>query len=165
MKNIFKYKNFNSICKNKKYYSSTSEGTSTTQIIKKVSDVKGETVLQKINIIKKWSTMSRNTRIFMGVYGSLAFLTFSSSEYRDGKSELIKSRIERLDKKNKIIDYSQEESDESLDWLAVKNGCSENTLGNFIGCIFFPFNLISDAMPSLILYLNPSTDSVRSPEK
>ncbi|MCZ6910747.1 MAG: hypothetical protein O7C56_07520 [Rickettsia endosymbiont of Ixodes persulcatus] len=105
--------------------------------------------------------MSTKQKIGLGAYGFCVTSSFLVATYNDGKDELLKSRTVH----NKYINdpetrYSYKyindpETRYRLDWEAVRKGCSDKPFVNFWESVIFPFTLISNVMPRLVIALNP----------
>lgn len=65
----------------------------------------------------------------------------------DAKDTLIKFREDKLDRYGKIRIRDE--------WEAVKHGANSNFGIRFVNSIIWPVRLISDAIPFLVLKLNP----------
>jgi hypothetical protein len=130
-------------------YSTTSEGTIQQTMTKETTEG-GWKIIEKVNVFKQWSTMSRTQKILIGSYTGLGFGTFSFATYNDGKGSLLKCR-ETLSKPGTI---KTKEEIISQEWKAVKAGCNENLGVNFWKSVFFPCTFIADLMPQVVLLLN-----------
>ena len=131
-------------------YATTSEGTTEKVITKEIKGKDGLTIIEKINIIQKWSKMSTIQKLLLGSYGSSIIASFSFSTYHDGRDALIKRREERVKNTQKNIDNIAED-----DWRAAKYGCTQNIGSNFIESVFFPIMWTARVIPKLVLFLNP----------
>lgn len=89
-------------------------------------------------------TIGHNLFTFGIGYMSIGLLHFAVLTYNDGKTALIMYRNDNTEK----YDPNQE-------WLAVKFGCRKNLGENLFESFMFPYTIISNLLPSLIMLLNP----------
>jgi len=136
----------------KRFYSSSTEGT-IHQILTKETNEGGWKILEKINVKKNWTQMSRTKKTILCTYFGVASSEFIISVYGNGKTHLLKYRS--------TASYSQKTPSqiESEEWLAVKKGCNENLTANFWKSIFFPFTAVADFMPQVVLFINSKNRS------
>ena len=106
-------------------------------------------------IIHNVRTMSPRAKIFFGVYATFAVTHNAFTNYNAGKVALLKHRRECAN--GSRYDKSVTEFE------AVKNGVYYGSFGRFIDSVIFPYTAISDAMPSVVMYLNPPPPAPVSP--
>ena len=98
-------------------------------------------------IIHNVRTMSPRAKIFFGVYATFAVSHNAFTNYNAGKVALLKHRRQCADDSN----YNESVTE----FEAVKNGVYYGSFRRFIDSVIFPYTAISDAMPSVVMYLNP----------
>jgi hypothetical protein len=152
--------------------------TTETNLLKQAGGEVGESVstitktskdgsfIQKINIISKWSTMSRNKKIAVGAYASFVFATYVGYSYNDGKQALLQDRLDRLEKNKSSKSLADIRSHE---WYVVRKGATHKKWENMWSSIFFPYTFIEAFIPNIIITMNPpekkgnqSTDDIRT---
>ena len=81
-----------------------------------------------------------------GIYlgGGMSYAGLRS--YNDGKTELLAVRRQR-----------HQQTTPAEDWAAVARGCRENSWDHFLGASLWPFTIVRNCMPKLVLLLNPVT--------
>jgi hypothetical protein len=121
------------------YTSNLDQGSIERTITKKFVEKDGGSVIEKKSFLQTFSRMSRGKKIFLGVYGILATGGFAMSVHNDGREELLKHRSRT---KKDMFDS---------DWDAVKYGCERDLGFNFFRSLFFPYTILSDMMPHIVL--------------
>ena len=146
---------FNNLLKSKRWYSS--EGTAEKLITKEIKSADGTSIIEKINIIHRFTNMSKRTKILLGVYTGCVTGSFFLATYNDGKKELLSAREETKESTSSTIQKNKTDPEwrRKQDWDAVTKGCSRHMGSNFWNSLFFPFTWVTDAMPSVVLLFNP----------
>ena len=129
----------------------STEGNAEKIITKTTKTKDGTSIIERINIVEKWSKMSKKQKIALGCYGGFVAGSFLLATYTDGKAELLADRSSRSNNTSKPDDWHT-----TQDWTAVKKGCSHNVGANFWSSIIFPAMWVKDTMPGIILVLNPN---------
>jgi hypothetical protein len=122
----------------------SASGSSTTELVRNVQK-DGWQVIEKINIVKNWNTLSKRTKYIIGGYSGLAVCNLLASTYNKGKEALIDFRTQSTTNK----------SDDGGEWLAVRKGCSDKFLTTVGESIMLPYTALSKIMPWLVIKLNP----------
>ncbi len=104
------------------------------------SSLKAKAITQ---IKKTWVNTSENKKICIISYFAGVTCCFISDVYTDGKRELTFRRNHRNS-------YSENE-----DFKAMKCACTNNIYHNLFDAIIFPYIVLSNLMPVIILTLNP----------
>jgi hypothetical protein len=136
----------------------STEGTAEKVITKETKNKDGTSILEKVNIVHRWNSMSKTKRIVLAVYGACATGSFFVATYNDGKSELVQRRANRTGPHRSMNDSIIEADSEKRtadDWTYVRKGCTQNAYYNFWSALFFPFRWVSDAMPKVVMLMNP----------
>lgn len=81
-------------------------------------------------------------------YAAFIMLSFTISTYNDGKQALHNHRIHS----NNGV-YGSEKEDFSETWI----GCRKNMWENFFDGVFFPWHMVSNVVPYMVLKMNPRT--------
>ena len=132
----------------------TESGNYVQTLEKEIVQKDGWKILEKVNVIQYWNKWSLKMKITFSSYLTLATGSFCFATYNDGKSELLAYRQEtKIIKTPKQHVYGK--IDHKNEWDAVSYGCRKNTLSNFMDSVFLPFPFAKNAMPALILQLNP----------
>ena len=129
----------------------SSEGTAEKVITKETKAKDGTSIIEKINIIQKWSKMSNTQKILLATYGTCVSASFFLATYHDGRDELVAMREQR-NKSTAVIDATVRAEQ---DWKSVRNGCSKRMGSNFFDSVFFPFVWTVNVVPKVVLFFNP----------
>ncbi len=132
-------------------FSTASEGTAEKVITKETKTKDGASIIERINIISKWSKMSNTQKIGLGIYGACISTSFVLATYHDGRDELVATRERRNKSMSKVDAVSRAEQD----WIAVRHGCGKNLGTNFFESVFFPFTWTANVIPKVVLFFNP----------
>jgi hypothetical protein len=98
--------------------------------------------VERLNIIKKFRSLSPLSKGLWTGYGIIMIGSFCSYTYNDGKKSLIEARM-----KNPNISAEEE-------WLYVEDGCAQNIWRNFWSSMLFPFTAISNIFPTIVVRMN-----------
>lgn len=134
-------------------FSTTSEGTAEKVITKETKTKDGTSIIEKINVVQKWSKMSKTQKILLACYGTCVSSSFFLATYHDGRDELVSMREKRKEKPSMYGIDSVERAEE--DWRAVRHGCGKNMGSNFFDSVFFPFVWTTNVVPKVVLFFNP----------
>ncbi len=125
----------------------------TSHVIKTSETVKdGTRIIERFNIIKNWSKISRTSKYSIVCYCLGFVTTMSFYTYNDGKKALLRKRLDDMIKYQNTTKYPETVNKE--EWIAVKEGCKENSFGNFFSSLFFPVSIISETFPSIVMWMN-----------
>lgn len=158
---------------NRTFSNVTETVTSTTEanVLKKTGTEIGESVstitktsndgsfVQKINIIRRWSTMSRNKKLAVCAYTGFAFATYVGYSYNDGKHALLQDRLDRLEKNKSFKSLTDIRSHE---WSVARDGALRHKGQNMWNSIFFPYTFIEAFLPNMIISMNPPEKNVHT---
>jgi hypothetical protein len=100
----------------------------------------GETIT---SVAETWNGLGNSVKIGLITYTVCTMFGFMLSTYNDGKEELVKRRNDRNA-------YNKKD-----DWISVKKACKQHVFKNFVDSIIFPFTIVSNIMPKIVLWLNP----------
>ena len=126
----------------------TTKGTTT----KETSIINGiKNTIHNTRIVTTWNQWSKFKKITVVFYIGTVLGTFGTSCYIDGKRGLLKHREEVVSYNG--IDTKNKQSIFKNEYDAVWNNI--NGYKNFWESLFFPWTLISNAMPWLVIKLNP----------
>lgn len=101
------------------------------------------------NATKIVQKLSPRVRIFFGCY-TLSIISYNFyAGYNDGRNALLDHRKNKL---NKNFEKSETEFE------VVKKEITRNSFDRLWNSIFFPFTVINQVTPSLVIYLNKKTD-------
>ena len=110
-------------------------------------------------IIHNVKSMSPRAKLFSGIYLTFAFSHNVFTNYNAGKISLLKYRhkahvkeITGSGRSYNSIDTNRATSE----FEAVKLGICEDSFSRFIDSIIFPFTAISEVMPHIVMFANPS---------
>jgi hypothetical protein len=138
----------------------TTDVTSETVITK--TDVKDNyNILEKINIIQRWSTLSRRTKIAFGVYATIGLTNYAGCVYNDGKKALIAHRADVAERQDQNL--SPEKKMDAI-WNAVYNGCRKHRWEHFWDSLFFPYHFLSNAIPYVVIKNNEQSVVIKNNE-
>ena len=130
----------------------STEGTAEKIITKETKTKDGASIIERINIVQKWSKMTKTQKIALSGYGLCIASSFILATYHDGRDELIATR-EKRKTGSKTTKNTEEE-----DWIAVRHGCGKNMGSNFFESVFFPFTWTANIVPKVVLFFNPDKD-------
>lgn len=119
-------------------------------LTKNTTTTDGFSILEKINISSKWSSLSKPVKYGIIGYTTAVLAAFVSETYNDGKNSLLKQRNSDV---YKSVTFNGKKS---LDWQAVKDGCRHNAWRKFWESTIFPVKIISNVTPGLVLFFNPT---------
>lgn len=118
------------------------------QTITNETIVNGQKVIESTRIVKTWDRLSIRTRACIASYLTVLFGHYSYLIYEDGKTRLINYR--NTSKTHNDISglYSE--------WDAVKLGCNTRPGLRFVESLVFPYTVVTNLMPRMVLWLNPA---------
>lgn len=124
------------------------------KVMTKTSTENGYSIIEKINITKHWNHLPKTAKVLLIGYTGIALGTFATTTYTNGQFELMKARSTPAYTNATSLDKTM------ISWKAAKLGCSRNVWAHFGESLVFPFKIISNCMPSLVLALNPESTAI-----
>ncbi len=112
--------------------------------------VKFPMVVQNVKdiVVTKYSRQSKETKEMFGVYIFFGFITFLILTFNEGFKSLKKNK-ETIEYK-KATHTKQTKSNKK----AISHGCRKHMFRNIIKSAVFPYVLVMDGIPALVLGLN-----------
>lgn len=128
------------------------DGVSTTKVIEE-SNTGGLKKITETVYNMRWSTMSRNQKLGLGVFvsGGVGYNMFHT--YNSGKEELFRHRSEM---KNTRLGNKKYETE----WDAVYAGCTKDSWTVFYKSLIWPVSIASQVVPSMVMWLNKEDGDV-----
>lgn len=127
---------------------------SSVQIINRADVIGGWSVFEKIKKTSYETTIGKMSQKQLYILGSILLsyfiiilLSFFFSTYADGKSALLKTRV------NMDTSMTREQI-LNVEWLAIHQGCHQNWINNLWKAIMLPFIFMTDIVPFIIFYFN-----------
>jgi len=96
-------------------------------------------------IVQNFKHLSPRTKIFFGVYAGLVFAHNTFTNYNIGKIAL--------------LDYRNDNGRTKSEFETVKDAVCEGSFSRLLSSFVFPYTLVSDVMPGVVLYLNPKQNN------
>lgn len=142
----------------RRWVSNQSRQTGNIEITEKITtnaEGKQTKIIEQLtNIRQSWYSLSPITRRIIYGYASLGVIDNIYGTYNSRKSTLLEYRQDPEDFRESNFSRREIKSD----WQAVVSGCNNGWFDRFIGSLVWPSGIVSRAMPSIILTLNPSND-------
>ena len=124
-------------------------------------EVENTTIVGNISrhVSEQWERVGPRGRVGVALYCTVGLSSTALNSYNDGKASLQQFREWNTLQKDK--------SGYTSEWDAVRVGCSRNVWENFLRGCFWPTQIWSAVMPTIVLRLNPasSTGGIRTKAK
>ncbi len=125
----------------------SSIGNSVLEKTRTIKTKDGWNVVEKVRESVNWNKWSKTQKWTFYGYSTFVTTFFLTSTYSDGKQNLIQYRSHS---NKKQLSYNTE-------YDAVKHGCTDQMFRRFVNSVVFPWTVISNSMPMLVLALNKET--------
>lgn len=120
-------------------------GNSVLEKTRTIKTKDGWNVVEKVRESVNWNKWSTKQKWAFYGYGTFVTTFFLTSTYSDGKQNLIQYRSHPNKNQSKT------------EYDAVKYGCTNGMFSRFVNSVVFPWTVISNSMPMLVLALNKET--------